>query len=576
MAESEQTPLQDFFLIPSLPSSAIAIIIAVGASVLYVGTVWFDFVYDDVYTVIDSPSIRSWHYLGSYLTTPLRGIPYYRPVHLIWFRLNYAMFGQRPAGWHAACVLLNAIAVVMIYRLASKLVGGTIAPAAAATLFAVHPVHIENVAWISSACDPLMAIFFCSALLCYLNSREGLHRTAWTASSLVCFVLALLSKEPAVALPLVIALHAFLYDDGALRHKVLTSLRCTIPFIALLSVYFWIRHLALPTLAPVLTKMSWRTLLLTQPSLLWFYLSHLFWPLHLSVFPGLQPVQVPSLFNFFLPSMLVLGVITTIFLWCRASREHSRTIILFTFWFFVTLLPVFYIRSFAPTETVHDRYLYLPSTGFAILVALALQQLLLDEILQSKRKLILSAAAVAVLAFCILNLTQQTVWANDLSLYSNGVAVNPSNIVALNGLARILTDRGDYATAAPMFEEILRQHPDAWMADYNLGFIDYRVGRYPEAEFHLRRAIAGYDNDSFFHLYLGLTYLDEGKLDEAESEICRAIAIRGDRPGQHLALSILLEKKGDHINALNEARKEVSVAPTPTALQRVATLQNQP
>ena len=560
--------------ISELPPSLIVGMIAASSVVLYLGTFWFEFVYDDVYQVLDNPSISSWHYFWSYFTHPILVTPYYRPVFSIWLRLNYALFGLHPAGWHAASVLLHAIAVVMVYFFAGKLCESPIVAALAATLFAVHPVHTENVAWVSGVCDPLMAIFFCGAFLCYLKTREGRHVRAWIALALLFYALALLSKEPAVVFPVVVAVHAFLYSEGACRQKVSAAIRHAGPFAALLAPYFWIRHIALPTLAPVLNNLSWRALLLTQPSLLWFYLKELLWPVNLSVFHDLRPVQAPGFASFCLPALVLLSAVMATFCWRRVCPERARTILFLALWTLVALSPALYIRSFAPEETVHDRYLYLPSVGFATLLALALEQLLLNQRLEAQRRWIVCGIAAALLGACALSLSQQTDWASDLALYSHGVAVAPSNITARNGLARVLTDRGDYAAAAPMFEEILRRQPDSWMADYNLGYIDYRVGRYPEAEFHLRRAINGYANDSFFHLYLGLTCLREGKLDEAEAEIRRAIALRGDRVGQHLALSLLLEEKGDRAGALQEARQEIVLAPTPAAWRRVAALED--
>ena len=112
---------------------------------------------------------------------PHVGGDYYRPVFLLWFRLNHAMFGVNPEGWHLTTVLCHVAATYLVFRLVRRLAASPWIAFSAATLFALHPVHIESVAWVSGVTDPLLAIFLLGSFLAYLQFREG-NRWGWMGS----------------------------------------------------------------------------------------------------------------------------------------------------------------------------------------------------------------------------------------------------------------------------------------------------------------------------------------------------------------------------------------------------------
>ena len=150
------------------------------AFLAYVPTLGFQFVYDDKPQILQNPAIRAWHYLPNYFTShvwaelyPHVGGDYYRPVFLLWFRLNHAMFGVNPEGWHLTTVLCHVAATWLVFRLVRRLAASPWIAFSAATLFALHPVHIESVAWVSGVTDPLLAIFLLGSFLAYLQFREG-------------------------------------------------------------------------------------------------------------------------------------------------------------------------------------------------------------------------------------------------------------------------------------------------------------------------------------------------------------------------------------------------------------------
>jgi hypothetical protein len=172
----------------------------------YVPTLGFQFVYDDKPQIIQNPAIRAWRYLPNYFTShvwaelyPHVGSDYYRPVFLLWFRLNHAMFGVNPVGWHLTTVLCHVAATYLVFRLVRRLAASPWTAFSAATLFALHPVYIESVAWVSGVTDPLLAILLLGSFLAYMRFREG-NRWGWMGLALAFFVLGLLEKETAVVL----------------------------------------------------------------------------------------------------------------------------------------------------------------------------------------------------------------------------------------------------------------------------------------------------------------------------------------------------------------------------------------
>jgi hypothetical protein len=214
----------------------IAVLLAV---VVYVGVLSYPFVYDDLGQIVGNSRLQSVEFLPQYFlqnvwSQPGRQITsnYYRPFFLVWLMINYQWFEWEPAGYHAAAIALHALVTLLVYGLAVRTLKDRLAAGFAALVFAVHPLHVASVAWVSGANEPEFALFFLAAMLCYprwSGSRlpaagsqpETSHsprRTSpqlavyssdsraagsglpiWFVWSLACYALALLSKETAIA-----------------------------------------------------------------------------------------------------------------------------------------------------------------------------------------------------------------------------------------------------------------------------------------------------------------------------------------------------------------------------------------
>ncbi len=541
------------------------------AFLLYASTLWFGFVYDDRVQILANPFIQAWRYFFHDFTSNVWAqsskyyAAYYRPIFLGWLRLNYTAFGASPWGWHLTSVLLHGLATVLVLRLALRLLRNTWQAAVTALVFAVHPVHVESVAWVSGAADVLMSVFFVASLLCYLDWRES-RSAGWMAGSLLLALLSMMTKEPGVMLPAIVFVYAWIFN-GALEGDRIKSggrFRAAVteaaPFFMAALLSWALRMAVLKT--PPLAITDYKTILLTLPGLLLFYLRLVVWPVGLGLFYDRQYVQQATFGSFLLPlSILALLVVVLTVVLRRSSqkREGAFAALLAL----LVLAPALWVRWFRSYDFVHDRYLYLPVAGFAMLFAIGIGELRgrTAPAWIAPRRQVLPVAVISV-ALIIGNVTLQTNWANDLLLWYHCYRIAPHNPVVLNNLASVLGERGEFRIAVPMFLEVLREDPGNADAQGNLGYTYYLMGDLGQAEQHLNRAVQLNPMDAHWLLYLGATNFKRGSLAAAESDLSRAIAVDPGLKGAHLALSLVLEQQGDLAGAIREAKAELANYPT--------------
>ncbi|HUB01113.1 MAG TPA: tetratricopeptide repeat protein [Terriglobales bacterium] len=533
-------------------------------------TTTFGFVYDDRDQVLGNAHIQSWKYAARDLTEEVwtqnggHPIKYYRPVFIVWMRLNYSLFGAKPWGWHLSTVLLHALASVLVFRLALKLFRNRWQALIAGSVFALHPVHVESVAWVSGVTDPLLAVFFLTSFLCFLRWKER-RSGLWLGAALALAFLAMLAKEPGITLPAVVFVYAWIFQEpsGGKRKRTWYQLRSAIfdaaPFALPAIAYLVLRHIALTTPSQVLADSG--TALLTLPGLLLFYIRLAFWPVGLTLFYERQYIERLTFHEVVIPILLLalIAAILAVFLRRDAKKKEAIFSVAFAL---LTLGPVLCVRWFAPDDFVHDRYLYLPLAGFAMLLSIVITKLggkdAPNSLAPARQIAAISLLAVAMSFSTVIS---QSYWANDLVLWSHCYKFAPQNLRVLNNLASSLGDHGDYQSAAPLFLEILRQKPDDAMAYANLGYTFYRMGELPSAERYLGNAVRLDPSDAHSMVYLGITHYKLRQPIPAESELRRAIALDPSTQGAHLALSVVLEQQGDLAGALRETVSELTYHP---------------
>jgi len=550
-------------------SSRLLLGLALGLSLLCYAQVWrFNFVYDDDYQIINNANIQSRGHLRHYFTSPLwanaggfdHATSYYRPLFLVWLRLNYALFKLNPACWHASSLALHLLAVWLAYLAALRLLalaawnaGSRRATAAvAALIFALHPAHAEPVAWLSAASELLLAIFFLLAFVAYAASRSGGKRP-WVAISLVSFALALLAKETAIVFMLLVlgCELARAAGEASIPRRLGRGLVSSLPWSGIAVSYLLVRRAVLGSLGHTQARLEPAVVLKTLPELLWFYARHLFWPWRLAEFYDVFYVNSARSREFVVPALATTIVVLALVAWAR----RSRAALMASLWILLPLLPVLDVALLRFNALVADRYLYLPSFGFCVLAGVLLVRL--TEMPQLRRwslAIVLIPAAVMG-AFAARQLAP---WENDLLLYENAVAVAPHNAFARTSLATQLILRSENERALRLLEESYAIDSYSWMTAFNLGYLEFSLGDLPQAERFFRRAIWLDPHNRNQFLMLGLTQKRRGNFAAAAATLEKTAEIWPDAPLVHLSLGEALERQGRYDQARAEYEKELS------------------
>jgi tetratricopeptide (TPR) repeat protein len=517
-------------------------LLALVTFVLYSGSLSFEFVWDDWPQIVNSPIIRSWNNLPRAFGSDLwyhvaRHQVYYRPLFVAWSMLNYTLFGLRPWGWHLGAVVLHIGAVASVFCLARKLELEYWTAALAALIFALHPIHIEPVTWVSAASDTMVTMLAALAFTAYLSGRysETKNRTAWWVTSLVLFFCALLTKEMAVMFSALVAIYAWLNPEQAgessFPQKALGAVIETAPYALVTLLYVLLRrHALLHSTGQFDPAHGMLDVLRTLPLVLSTYLRQLLLPVGMT---GLYytPYVTGAIVSQIVLPVLVLGAVVS-GLWYWNRREANSIVAFAGWWLLAGLAPALYLRNFGNGDFVRDRYMYLPSIGFAVLVALGLRRL------PSFQRW--SAPAVqlcAVLALCgaygYASLAQQVYWGSDLLVLMRGQSLYPGNPYALAGLAKEYSQRGAHDRAIALAQLAVRDHPEYGYGPLALAEAYIHAGRFEE----------------------GRAWLDRVNPDYAKSEVGMAglAGLYGEMGDYNRALALcsdILEKEPNLYSAL--------------------------
>jgi hypothetical protein len=560
------------------PGVAETLVCAISA-ITYVASLAFGFVYDDVPQILNNPAIHTWKQLPQYFSShvwsaiyPNTAGNYYRPVFLLWLRLNYAIFGATAFAWHLTSVACHVFVTYLVFRLGLKVAGERTTAFLAALIFALHPAHVESVAWISGVTDPLMSCFFLASFVLFLDYRQS--RRIWSlVGSLALFALALLTKETAVVLPALVFIYVLIFertenDVRTTAGEMVRGVRESSPYISVVLGYATVRAFALHGWSHATVPISWTQVLLTWPSVISFYARHMILPLRLSEFYGLDYVSRATAGSFLLPLALCALVAYAFYFLARfISVRNASSSMAATFslpMMILPLLPVLDLRSLTAGDIVHDRYLYLPSVGFALLLALAIRELssVRDRQLGFRQ---IAVAGVIASVFGGVTVVEQMYWADDLALYTRGIESAPNNLTVRDNLANVLLKANHPELAIPLYLEVLHRNPNFWHSNYNLGFAYYKIANYAAAEQYLERANRIDPSDADQYIYLALAQFRLNKLAEAEKNAQEAIAINPHARGYHAVLAMIYQADQDRTHALSELETEIAEHPENSA-----------
>lgn len=555
---------------------ALALILA-AIFVAYANTLGFQFVHDDRSQVLGNTWLRSWKYLPRYFTADVWAFErpafrgnFYRPIFLLWYRLQYIAFGLKPWGWHLCTILCHLIVTLLVYFTAVRLIKDKVAALFATLIFGLHPTHAEAVAWVAGVTEPLFAIFLFASYLYYLKRRaEPARAQANLVTSLIFYGVACFAKETAVILPAIIFACEYIWADRKQPaqwrdwvRRCWNAALAACPYVALFAFYLVARIISLHGFQNPREEHSYLDMVLTWPSALSFYIQHLLWPWPLIPFYNREFYSHVDLRHVIFPAIIVLLAGAALWIWGKRSTEAAVA----TVWMVLPILPVLNLRAFIEGHLVHDRYLYLPSFGFAMLVAMGIRQIKFGRgRLFGLPAVQVELAVLLALAMGLGIIKGTACYANETTYFTYVTSMSREGHGSNLDVAGLLGNKGHVDEAIKILDDIVRTQPDNWDVNYNLGYAYYLTGKLPEADKYLGRAVVMDDTrpDAFF--YLGLTKLKMGDVNAAAANVQRAIMIRPDTVHYHFAMGVIFRLQGNMAGALSEFQQEMDIDPDNTS-----------
>jgi len=481
---------------------------------------------------------------------------YYGPLFFLSFAVEYRFFGANPFHYHLDNVILHAANAILVFFLLYLLTERVPLSLVAATIFAVHPIHVESVAWVTERKDVLCGLFFLLSLIFYLLFRKGSRRHYLLC--LLFFICALLSKPTAVMLPVILILLDFLLGERQSPRTLLNKA----PFFLIAVIFAYItiatqRESAMPGAGPAGAIGNF----LVAARAVVFYIEKTILPLALSAH-----YPFPTEFSFaearYYGSLIALVIIAAFVLF---SLRYTRRIF-FGFAFFIAmLLPVLQIVRVGDLAAA-DRYMYLPLIGPAYIFALVIDRWVF---LPERQGNVLRAGVIVLLAamfFALGNLTYRRckVWKNSLTLWSDVLEQFPESAPALLGLGKyykamaVIENRDENIAEAEKFlKKLYELYPDRRSAVTNLASL-YLFEEKPALSIPLyEKAVRLYPDSPEARLYLANAYSFFGMYRQARKEYMFLVEDREKELEAYLNLAKIAAAEKDFTSAIEWGRKAV-------------------
>jgi len=520
-------------------------------------TVRYDFVnYDDDTYVSANPAITSGltpHAIIHAFSSKHSGN--WHPLTTISHMLDCQLWGVHAGGHHFTNIVLHTIAVVLLFLVLRQMTGAIWKSAFVAAVFAIHPLRVESVAWISERKDVLSAVFFMLTLGAYVRYTKSSSPKSIRGylAILILFALGLMSKPMLVTVPFVL----LLLDYWPLERfgGWLSAKRLILEKIPLLTLS------AAASVATLWAQQSSVVPVHRLPLLprignglvsCLIYLKQMVWPVWLAAFYTHPEGTLPG-WEISLAGLLLLLVSAG----AIALRRKSPYLITGWFWYLLMLLPVIGLVQVG-SQAHADRYTYLPQIGIYVLLAWAIPDVLASQV---QRRILEATAFVAVIALAWSAHIQTSYWRNGESLWRHAVAVTSGNFVAHNGVGQFLLSHDRLEEAIEQFQIALNMDPNFPAAQKNLSAALTKAGRADEAIVHLQRVITEFPNDSEGHYNLGNALLTKGDSQGAIAAYEKALSIQFRYPAAHYNLGIALDQNGRIDEAIAHYQEAVQEDP---------------
>jgi protein O-mannosyl-transferase len=574
-------------------------VVLVAVTILAYRPAWHGgFLWDDDDYIVNNELLTApggWQRIWFSLDSPSQ----YFPFTYSTFRIEHALWGLNTTGYHWVNLLLHVGNALLVWAVLARLkVPGSWLGAA---IFALHPVQVESVAWITERKNVLMGFFFLLTLLAWTVFVDERTRrpSIFYCLALVCYVLALSAKATACTLPAALFLILWLQKKPITIRRVIQI----VPFVVLgigmgLLAVWWERYHQ-GTNRGLFTFLSPIERILVASRAVWFYLSKIFWPSNLTFIYPRWNISPANLIDYIwvLPGIAACVVIYFI------RQYFGRSVEVAAAFFVATLSPVLgFVMLFTFRYTfVADHYQYLACIGPIALASAGIVNL--SDKFAQYRGVMVSVALLVVASLGVLTWRQAATYTDIETLWRTTLARNPECWMAQTNLGLVLLQKGKIDEGIAHYRSALQMQPDSWDAEYNLGTALLGKGKVDEAILHCERAVSMRPTDPDAQVSLGNALFQKGRIDEAIAhyqtaitahpdhflaryslgramlqkgeldsviEVCRSALLLSPLDADcHTTLAIALEEKGNPAEALQHYEKALELAPG-----SVATLTN--
>ena len=494
----------------SLLALGVLVVVCYLPAMLWGGFVWDDRIFTDAKPVQEVSGL--WQIWFSPSAIEEEG--HYWPLVYTTFWLEHKLWGFDPTGYHIVNVLLHLANTLLLWHLLRRLA----VPGAwvVAAVFAVHPLHVESVAWIIERKDVLSGLFYLAAVLAWLRFVEK-PRVRWYAWSLVLYAAGLLSKSIVVTLPAALLIGHW-WKQGRVSSTDL--LRLVLFFVV--GLVITVGDLAFyQSIEPLSLGYSFIERMLIAARALWFYAVKLLWPSELAVIYPLWDVRVADPLAW---GYLVGTAALVVALWHFRQRVGPGPLAGALF-FAVTLSPVlgFIDYGYMQYAFVADRFQYLAGIGvIAVVIGAATNGVRSLSVLWQRGAWVVVAVVLVVLG--MLTWRQVGVWKDAETLNRHIIALNPYARYAHLNLSKALYKQSRYEAAFEAARIAVAKHPDS-STFHNLGTVLYKQSRYEEALAAFRIAVTKRPDYALAHYNLGVILTELGRFEKAEKHLRLAIRI---------------------------------------------------
>jgi tetratricopeptide (TPR) repeat protein len=479
--------------------------------------------------------------------------------------LDAKIYGLKSGGHHVSNVLFHILNSILLFIVFRRMTGNVWQSGFVAALFALHPLHVESVAWIAERKDVLSTFFWVLTMCSYALYAERSKRSMYLLS-LLFFMLGLMSKPMLVTLPFVLLqldywpLRRFKFRDqngSLITHKkqvIISLIREKIPFFILSATSCVITFLiqkkggAIGSLDVFTLKARIANTIVSYAG----YIGKMFWPAKLSVFyphPSVLPVWKITGACFLLVSISFLVI--------KYSRKYPWFAVGWL-WYLGTLVPVIGLIQIG-TQAMADRYTYIPLIGLFIMIAWSFPENLSKWRYKRITTIPIAVSVLSILA--VITWFQVRYWKDSIALFKHALEVTENNYVVHNNLGFALKEKGRVDEAVNHYSEALRINPDFELAHLNLGVVYAGRGDNKAAIKHYKEALRVKPDFITAYINMGNVRLRQGRIADAISYYSEALRLNPDSAQAYNGLGAVMIRTGRIEKAIEFFQKALQLKP---------------